>query len=342
MSTPSSATTDAIARLAAGHSLSHDQTYALFGDVIAGHVAPDVLVRVLVQLRDKGETPDEIAGAASAMRDAATPFRRPDYVFADTCGTGGDGVGSVNVSTAVAFVAAAAGVPVAKHGNRSVSSKCGSADVLEQLGVNLTPDPDVSRRALDEVGVCFLFAPQYHPGARHAAPVRKKIGTRTIFNVLGPLVNPARPTIQIMGVYEPRLVDVAAKTLARMGCVAAMAVHGSGLDEIALHGPTVGARVDGDALTSLEITPATLGVATAPVEALAGGGPQANAMWMRELLGGRGNPVHVDAVAANTAAILWLAGRAESLRDGVEQAKATLASGDGLRRLDGLVEISRA
>ncbi|TPV96334.1 MAG: anthranilate phosphoribosyltransferase [Myxococcales bacterium FL481] len=333
-------TTAAISSLETGRDLDQPQAYDLFREIIAGDVPPEALERVLVGLRDKGETPDEIAGAASAMRDAATPFPRPDYPFADTCGTGGDGAGSVNVSTAVAFVAAAAGVPVAKHGNRSVSSRCGSADVLEQLGANLAPAPEVSRSALDDVGVCFLFAPQYHPGARHAAPVRKKIGTRTIFNVLGPLVNPARPTIQVMGVYASDLVPVAARTLARMGCRSALTVYGDGLDEIALHGPTTAMRVAGDELDEMTLEPAALGVQPAPTSALAGGGPQENAAWMRTLLGGGGSSAHRDAVAINAAPILWLAGRAPSLLDAVDLAQQTLASGEPQRRLDGFVERS--
>src|SRR3546814_9574888 len=191
---------------------------------------------MLVALRLKGETTDELIGAARALRAFDAPLERPDYPFADTCGTGGDGSGAINVATAVAFVAAAAGLPVAKHGNRSVTSRCGSADVLEQLGAKLDVPAEVSRKALDETGVCFLFAPRYHPGLRHAGPVRRALKVRTIMNVLGPCVNPAEPGVQLLGVADPRLLEPVARTLAALGVERALVVHGAGLDEIALHG----------------------------------------------------------------------------------------------------------
>src|SRR5690606_16769473 len=207
---------------------------------------------LLAALKTKGETAGELTGAARALLAASTPFNRPDYLFADTCGTGGDHAGTINVSTAATFVSAAAGLPVAKHGNRSVSSMCGSADMLELLGATLDISPAKSRAALDRTGVCFLFAPLYHPGMKHAGPVRQALKIRTIMNVLGPLLNPARPDVQIMGVSEPRLIRPAAETLRALGTKAALVVHGSGLDEIALHGATQAARLKDGAITSID------------------------------------------------------------------------------------------
>jgi anthranilate phosphoribosyltransferase len=327
--------------LCAGVDLSTEQVEALFRDVIAGALSEVELSALLVALKAKGETPAEIAGAARAFRAASTPFERPGYPYADCCGTGGDGHGTVNVSTAVAFVAAEAGVPVAKHGNRSISSQCGSADVLETLGARLDPPAEVSRRALDEVGFCFLFAPQYHAGMRHAMPVRRALKVRTVMNLLGPLVNPSAPPLQVMGIFDPELVAPAARTLAMLGCRAALVVHGAGLDEIALHAPTRAARLrDGD-VEEIEIVPEDAGVSRAPIEALKGGGPAANGAWLERLLGGHGEPAHRDAVAINTGALLWIAGRAASLREGTSMALDALASGRARDRLARFVVLSR-
>ncbi len=231
------------------------------------------------------------------------PFARPAYAYADCCGTGGDGQSTVNVSTAVAFVAAEAGLPVAKHGNRSVSSQCGSADALEALGARLDPPAEVSRRALDEVGFCFLFAPQYHAGLRHAMPVRRALKVRTIMNLLGPLVNPSAPPIQVMGIYDPSFVTHAARTLGMLGCQAALVVHGGGLDEVAR---TPRRARPGSAMgssRSSRSTRPTRGRAGADRGA-PGAGPAANAAWLRDLLAGRGAPAHRDAVAINAGALL--------------------------------------
>lgn len=327
--------------LCAGKDLSVEQSEALFRDVIAGVLSEVELSALLVALKAKGETPDEIAGAARALRAACSAFERPAYAYADCCGTGGDGHGTINVSTAVAFVAAEAGVPVAKHGNRSVSSQCGSADVLEALGARLDPPADVSRRALDEVGFCFLFAPQYHAGMRHAMPVRRALKVRTMFNLLGPLVNPSAPPLQVMGIYAPELVAPAARTLGILGCQAALVVHGGGLDEIALHAPTRAALLRDGRVEELTLEPGDAGVSPAPIEALRGGGPAANGAWLKELLGGRGERAHQDAVAVNAGALLWIAGRAASLREGTAQALDCLRSGRARERLERFVALSR-
>jgi anthranilate phosphoribosyltransferase len=328
--------------VSARRDLERAESAELFARIVRGELSEIELGALLAALRTKGETPEEIAGAAEALRGAALPFPRPDYPFADTCGTGGDGAHTVNVSTAAAFVAAELGVPVAKHGNRSVSSRCGSADVLEACGVRLAPPPEVARRCLDEAGVCFLMAPHYHSGLRHAMPVRRALRTRTIFNVLGPLVNPAAPAWQVMGVYDPALCAPIARTLGLLGCRAALCVHGSGLDEIALHGPTRAALWREGELAEIVITPASAGLAEEPLAALAGGAPEDNAAWMRQLLGGSGAPAHRAAVAINAAALLWISGRVADLREGTRRALEVLGGGSAARRLERLVEISRA
>ncbi|AUX20610.1 anthranilate phosphoribosyltransferase [Sorangium cellulosum] len=327
--------------LCAGVDLSVEQAEALFRDVVAGALTEVELSALLVALKAKGETPAEIAGAARALRAASAPFERPAYVYADCCGTGGDGQRTVNVSTAVAFVTAEAGLPVAKHGNRSVSSQCGSADVLEALGARLDPPADVSRRALDEAGFCFLFAPQYHAGLRHAMPVRRALKVRTIMNLLGPLVNPSAPSIQVMGIYDPELVSHAARTLGMLGCQAALVVHGGGLDEIALHAPTRAALLRDGVVEELTLEPADAGVTPAPIEALRGSGPAANAAWLRGILEGRGEPAHMDAVAINAGALLWISGRAATLREGTAAALDVLRSGRAGERLTRFVALSR-
>lgn len=327
--------------LCAGQDLTSEQAEAVFGAVVAGAISEVELAALLVALKAKGEAPAEIAGAARALRAAAAPFDRPGYVYADCCGTGGDGQGTVNVSTAAAFVAAEAGLPVAKHGNRAISSRCGSADMVEALGARIDPPPEVARRALDEVGFCFLFAPQYHPGLRHAASVRRALRIRTIMNLLGPLVNPSTPPVQLMGIYAPELVAVAASTLGALGCRAALVVHGGGLDEIALHAPTRAARLRDGGVEELEIVPEDAGVARAPIEALRAGEPAASGAWLERLLGGEGAPAHRDAVAINAGALLWIAERAASLREGTSIALELIASGRARARLARFAALTR-
>lgn len=322
----------------AGQDLSSEHTRELFEDLVQGNLSEIHTTAFLIALKAKGETPQEIAGAAQALRAAAHPFDRPEYAFADCCGTGGDGQGTINVSTAAAFVVSALGLPVAKHGNRSVSSKCGSADVLAAVGAKIDPRPEVSRKALDTAGICFFFAPQYHAGLRHAMPVRKTLGTRTIMNLLGPLVNPARPPIQLIGLYRADLVVPVAKTLALLGLDRALVVHGSGLDELALHGPTEVAKLEAGEVETMTLRPQDAGLSEAPLTALAGGAPEDNAKWLRGLLGGDGDRVHRDAVALNAGGLGWAAGKYSSLRDGVEAAQAVLSGQQGLERLNAFVE----
>ena len=330
----------ALAALFAGRSLSQIEAQNLFAELVEGRLSEPAIAAMLVALKIKGETTDELIGAARALRAADAPFERPDYPFADSCGTGGDGSGTINLSTAVAFVAAASGLPVAKHGNRSVTSRCGSADVLEKLGVKLEASPEVSRRALDETGICFLFAPNYHPGLKHAGPVRRALKVRTIMNVLGPCVNPAEPPVQLLGVAEQRLIEPVALTLAALGVRQAMVVHGSGLDEVALHGETQAVRLIGGALERLTIAPEDAGLERAPLAALRGGGPEENAERLQALLRGYGTAAETQAVALNAGALRLTAGKAESLREAVDLARQTLASGAAFRVLQALVAIT--
>ena len=330
----------ALARLYSGNSLDCAGMQSLFEALVEGRLSESTIAAMLIALRLKGETADELIGAARALRAADEPFERPSYLFADTCGTGGDGSGSINVSTAVAFVAAAAGLPVAKHGNRSVTSRCGSADVLEQLGAKLDVSAAVSRRALDETGVCFLFAPRYHPGLRHAGPVRRMLKVRTIMNVLGPCVNPAEPQVQLLGVADPRLLEPVAQTLRALGTERALVVHGAGLDELALHGETQAVRLDNGEIEGLTITPEDAGLKRAPLEVLKGGNPEENAERLKMLLLGYALPAEAQVVALNAGALLMTAGLEATLADGTGRARDALASGAAYQRLEAFIEAS--
>lgn len=331
----------ALEHLYGGEALDRDSSERLFSELVQGNLSDAAIASMLVALRLKGETADELIGAALALRAADEDFERPDYLFADTCGTGGDGSGSINVSTAVAFVAAAAGLPIAKHGNRSITSRCGSADVLEYLGAKLGITPTQSRRALDETGICFLFAPAYHPGLRHAGPVRKALKVRTIMNVLGPCLNPAEPPVQLLGVADPKLLEPVALTLATLGVEKALVVHGAGLDEIALHDETQAVRLADGKIKALTITPEDAGLTRQPVQALKGGGPEENAERLKTLLLGYGTQAEAQTVALNAGALLMTAGLSGSFKEGVALATATLASGAAHKKLQAFVEATR-
>jgi anthranilate phosphoribosyltransferase len=324
-----------------GKNLSQEESHALFSAVMRGEVADIELSALLVALKSKGETADEIAGAAHAMREAALRLDTGGMHVADSCGTGGDGAHTLNISTAAALVGAEAGIAMAKHGNRSISSRCGSADVLERCGIAIEAPPETAKRSLDEVGICFLFAPQYHAGVRHAMPVRRALGVRTMFNLLGPLANPASPRWQLTGVYDPRRCRVMAETLGLLGCERALVVHGSGLDEIALHDVTSAALLEDGHVRELELTPEQAGLTRADRQALRGGAPEDNARWLEELLAGRASRVELEAVAINAGALLWVCGQAADLRRGTEQALDILSSGRARTRLDRWREIQR-
>jgi len=323
-----------------GQSLTMQQSRAIFSDIVQGNLEPIALSSLLTALKIKGETPDEIAGAALALKEAALPFPSPDYPFLDSCGTGGDGSNTINISTASAFVSAACGVKVAKHGNRSVSSKSGSADLLEALGIKLDMSPAQSRQCLDDHNLCFLFAVQYHQGVRHAVPVRQALGTRTIFNVLGPIINPAAPKTQLMGVYDEALIEPIAKTLDLIGVKHALVVNGSGLDEFAIHGPTSVAELKDGKITTFTVDPDELGIQRFPLADLKGGDAAHNAILITALLKGQGTIAHQTAVAVNVAATLYLAGKVTTLKDGVNMAMECIKSGAPYRVVQQLADAS--
>lgn len=328
-----------------GKSLSREQTFEIFSALIRGEMSEAAMAGMLVALKIRGETIDEISGAADAMRAAAKtfPYSNGDSLsngIVDIVGTGGDGFNTINISTTAAFVAAAAGAKVAKHGNRSVSSKSGSSDLLAQFGIDLTMSPDTASRCLDALNLCFLFAPHYHGGVKHAGPVRQALKTRTLFNVLGPLINPARPEFMLLGVYSPELVLPIAKVLKALGTKRAMVVHGSGLDEVALHGNTQVAELkDGD-IIEYQLTPADLGVPLAQITDLEGGEPAQNALITEAILQGRGTDAHTNAVAINAGCALYVCGIADSVKAGTLLALATIQSGKAFELLSQLAKVS--
>ncbi len=339
---PSRPVANPLPKLLSGEDLPAEDAEHLFERLVLGKLEPAEIAGMLIALRMKGETPDEMIGAARALSEAALPFDRPDYLYADCCGTGGDGSGLINVSTATAFVATASGLPVAKHGNRSVSSRCGSADVLEALGAKIDIGPARARAVLDETGFTFLFAPAYHPGMKHAALVRRQLEVRTIMNLLGPCVNPARPPVQLLGVADPKMLRRIAQTLAAMGVEQALVVHGSGLDEVALHAETRAVRLSGDSIEELEIAPEDAGLERAPLKVVTGGDVVENAKRLRALLEGRAAKAEQDIVILNTAALLMTAGQTETLREGAAVARDALASGRAAEVLERFIVASNA
>ena len=330
----------AIGQLLDGHDLDRGQARELFSQIVEGQLPDPLMAAVFVALRVRGETAEELIGAAGALRSAARPFPSPDYLFADSCGTGGDFSGSINVSTAASFVVAACGLPVVKHGNRSFTSKCGSADVLEVLGARLDAEPETSRQILDETGFCFLMAPKYHPGIAHAGPVRRALKVRTIMNLLGPCLNPAHPRVQLLGVADRKLLRPIAETLRALGVDKALVVHGSGLDEIALHDSTQAVRLAGEEIEELAITPEQAGLHRLPFEQIKGGSPEENAHRMAALLSGRGSLADTSVVALNAGALLATANVAADLRDGVGMALEAIGSGVANRLLMRFAEAS--
>ena len=322
-------------QLYSGHSLSTSESTALFNAVIQGELSNEQIAAMLIALKVRGANTEEITGAVAASLQNAKAFPHPNYSFADIVGTGGDGQNTINISTASAIVAASMGAKVAKHGNRSVSSKSGASDVLTALGVNVNVTPEQARQALDEIGVCFLFAQQYHSGFRYVAPVRAALKTRTIFNILGPLINPARPTYHLLGVYASELVKTYAETSVALGHQHSFVVHGSGLDEVALHGETQVAEIKNGKIEYFTLTPEDFGLKAQSLESLRGGEPQENAQMLTALLQGKGKAEHANAVAANTALLLKLFGH-DDLKQNVQNVLAHLASGKAFETLQKL------
>ncbi|MFA6956014.1 MAG: anthranilate phosphoribosyltransferase [Thermoanaerobaculia bacterium] len=332
---------DAIRKLVGGGDLSREESREMFGMLMDGLASDTQKAALLVALRMKGETVDEIAGAAIAMRERVTPLGVAAGGLVDTCGTGGDGRGSFNVSTVSALVAGGAGVRVAKHGNRAVSSACGSADVLAALGVEIDLDAKQAAELLGAVGVTFLFAPRMHPAMAAVSSVRRELGLRTIFNILGPLTNPAFARRQLLGVFSPRLVETMALVLAELGAEHALVVHGDdGMDEISVAGPTHTFEIRDGAVEPREITPEALGLRRHDAVELVGGDPATNARIAREVLEGK-NGARRDVVLANAGAAIYLSGVESTLRDGVEAARDSIDSGRAMETLEALIAGSR-
>ncbi len=333
---------DALARLLDGQDLSRDEARQVMDTIMSGEATPGQIGGFLVALRLKGETADEIAGSAEAMRAHAIGVHPKREDLVDTAGTGGDGGRTFNISTAAALLAAAAGAGVAKHGNRSVSSASGSADVLEQLGFRLDLEPDRIAASIDELGFGFMFAPTHHPAMKHAGPVRRELAARTVFNVLGPLTNPAGARAQVMGVYSPELVPVIADVLAQLGARRAFVVHGAGgIDELSPAGPNLVCEVvDGD-VRRREIDPLELGVERCDPAELRGGTPAENALKIREVFDG-GNGGRRSAILLNAAGAIAAGGHAKDLKEGVGLAREAIDNGAAAERLEALVAFSQA
>ncbi len=326
-----------------GQSLSEAAAGEAISAVMRGELAPTQVAALLTALRCKGETLDEIAGAALAMRDHALPIPTNQTGLIDTCGTGGDHSGTFNISTVTAFIVAGAGLPVAKHGNRSATSKCGSIDLLEQLGVNINLGPDGIARCLDQCGVGVVFARMVHPAMKHAAPVRAELGFRTIFNFLGPLTNPAKPTFQLVGISDPRYVELYAQCLHKMGIQRAWVAHGSdGLDELSLTGPSKVVEMNKGAISSFEVTPQDAGLEACKIDDLLGGDVEHNAALATAILKNEETGPKRDAALLNAGAALTIAGKAGDIKAGVALARETLQSGAAYKKLQALIEVSNA
>lgn len=333
----------AIAKLIERQNLSREEAAELMEATMSGNTTPVQTAGWLVALRMKGETAEEIAGCAETMRRHAVPVKpRRQAELIDTCGTGADRVKTFNVSTAVAFVAAAAGVPVAKHGNRAVTSKCGSADVLEALGCQLDLSPEQLAQAIDEIGIGFLFARAHHPAMKYAAPVRQELGVRTVFNVLGPLTNPAGAPRQLLGVYDGSLVHLIAQVLRELGTQRAMVVHGEpGLDELSTLGETIVVHVQDGTITEERLVPEQFGFRRAqPQEVTAPDSPQECAQLLRDLFGGTPGPYR-DLLLLNAGAALMVGGKARTLQEGIQLARETVDSGAALRKLEEYIQFSQ-
>src|SRR5881275_3273660 len=335
MSVPVSDLKPLLAAVAAGRRLSESEAEAAFEIIMSGNATPSHIVAFFMALRVRGESVDEITGAARIMRAKALAIDAPPGTI-DTVGTGGDGSGTFNVSTASALVVAGCGVPVAKHGNRAFSSKSGAADVLAALGVNIDCDMEIVQRCLWEVGICFLMAPRHHSATRHVAPTRVELATRTIFNLLGPLSNPAGTRRQLVGVFAPEWVRPIAEVLGRLGAEHVWVVHGSGIDELTTAGTTTVAEYKDGRVVEFEVGPEDAGVRPATIEQLKGGEPAHNAALMRDLLGGSPGPLR-DVVLLNSAASLIVADSATSLRQGAELAARSIDSGAARGVLERLI-----
>ena len=331
---------EAISDLVAGQSLSMEDAATVMEEIMEGEATPAQLGAFLTALSLKGETPEEVAGMARVMRVKALRVN-VEGPLVDTCGTGGDGKNSFNISTAAAFVAAGAGLKVAKHGNRAASGSCGSADVLEALGVKIDLPPEGVEECINQVGMGFMFAPVFHPSMRHAAPVRREIGIRTVFNILGPLTNPAGAQSQLIGVAHAQLGKQMAEVLRLLGAQHAIVAHGQdGLDELTLDGETHGWEVVGGQVRAWVTSPESAGLPSASLDQIKGGSKEENAATMRRIFRGASGPLR-DVVLLNSAAVLVVGGQVEDIAQGVERAARVIDDGAALAKLESLVEISQ-
>ncbi len=329
-----------LGRLADGATLSEDDAQEFFAACLRGEPTPAQIAAAVTAMRLRGETVGEITASARAMRRAAVALDVP-YPTIDVCGTGGDGLHTLNISTAVAFVAAAGGLKVAKHGNRAMSSKSGTADVLTELGVDIAAPSAVQLKALDEAGVCFMFAPAHHGAMRHVTPIRAELGFRTIFNLLGPLTNPAGAKRQVLGVFADRWVEPLARVLGALGAERAWVVHGGGMDEMTITGETSVAEWRDGQVRLFTITPEAVGLPRGALSDITGGSPAENALALRDMLGGR-TGAYRDIVLLNAAAAFLVGDRVETLREGVELAAKVIDDGSALAALDTLAKITSA
>ena len=326
---------------AADRALTRDEAEAAFTILFEGEATPSQIGGLLMALRTRGETVDEFAAAAAVMRAKCKPVRAPEGAM-DIVGTGGDGKGTLNISTATAFVVAGAGVPVAKHGNRNLSSKSGAADALTEMGINVMIGPEVVEKALEEVGIAFMMAPMHHPAMAHVGPTRAELGTRTIFNILGPLTNPAGVKRQLTGAFSKALIRPMAETLLALGSEAAWLVHGGdGTDELSIAGVSYVAELKDGAVTEREIHPEDAGLPVHPFEAIMGGSPAENAEAFRALLGGA-EGAYRDAVLLNSAAALVIADKAKTLSEGADLARKSIDSGAAKSRIEALARVTSA
>lgn len=331
---------EAIAKVVEGKNLSEKEMVSVIEEIMGGQATPAQVASFITALRMKGETVEEIAGAAKVMRQKATRINAENFVVVDTCGTGGDRSKTFNISTTAAFVVAGCGIAVAKHGNRSVSSGCGSADVLQALGINIELRPAEVEECLKKVGIGFLFAPLFHEAMKYALGPRREIGIRTIFNILGPLTNPANARAQVLGVYDPALTSIMAKVLGRLGSTHAFVVHGSdGLDEITITGETEVSEWNKGRVRNYKIKPQDFGIKKGRLKDLLGGGPEKNAKIMVDILEGKKGPKR-DIVLLNAAAAIVAGGEAKGFKEGIKLAEKSIDSGAARRKLEALREFS--
>ena len=326
-------------KIAAGQVLTQEEAEAAMHQMMQGKASPEELAGFLLGIRARGETVEELTGFVRAMRAYAVPVELKDRQAIDVCGTGGDQTGTFNISTTVAFVCAGAGVTVAKHGNRSISSKSGSADVLEALGARVNLGKEGVEYCLEEVGIAFIFAPLFHPAMRHVMPVRRALGVRTFFNILGPLVNPAGVERQLVGAFSPEVARQMAEVLARLGAVRAITVHAGGMDEFSLHAPATFYRVDGKAVEEHALLPEALGFRQVPLEALKGGNAQENASILQQVLSGQEGPYR-EVVLLNAAYALYISGKYDDLDTALQAAVESIDSGAAARKLKDFIAIT--